>query len=280
MPTIDAHQHLWQLGQFNYSWLDAPKLAPIKRNFLPPDLEPLLKAAAIDYSIVVQTQHDVRENTWALSLADHYPFLAGVVGWVDLASPACEEQVVEFRRHPKACGIRHITQDEPDDNFILRDDVLRGLMLLEKHQVPFDLLFYVKHLRHAATLARRLPDLPLVIDHLAKPQVKLGRTDDWLENFRAAAACPNVYCKLSGLVTEADWEHWQPNDLKPYVQAALELFGPGRLMYGSDWPVSTLAGNYLRVKQALDEALGPISKDERAQIYGLTAEKFYRLKLS
>ena len=276
--TIDAHQHFWQLDlPFDYAWLNAPAHVPIRRDFLPEHLEPLLRSASVGYSIFVQTQHNLDENRWALDLADHHPFIAGVVGWVDLAGPDCEGQLLELLEHPKFVGVRHVTQDEPDDDFIVRDDVLRGLAVLEKHGVPFDLLFYVKHLRHAATLARRFPSLPLVIDHLAKPRIKEGRTDDWLPHLRAAAACPNVYCKLSGMVTEADWHNWTAADLRPYVQTALDVFGPERCMFGSDWPVCELAGSYERVYHAQVEALGPISAAERDAIFGGTATRFYRL---
>ncbi len=276
--TIDAHQHFWQLDlPFNHAWLDAPDLAPIRRDFLPEDLEPRIRSVGVDRTIFVQTQHDVDENRWVLGLAGHHPSLAGVVGWVDLASEACERQLLEFKDHPKFVGVRHVTQDEPDDDFIVRDDILRGLKVLERHGVPFDLLFFVKHLRHVPALARHLPDLPMVIDHLAKPRIKEHRTDDWLPHFRAAAAFPNVSCKLSGMITEADRRSWTVDDLKPYVQAALELFGPGRLMFGSDWPVCELAGSYERVYHALVEALGPLSEPERDAIFGGTAARFYRL---
>jgi L-fuconolactonase len=276
--TIDAHQHFWQLGSpFDYSWLDAPALAPIRCDYLPEDLEPAIRAAGVDRTIFVQTQHNVEENRWALGLADRHEFIAGVVGWVDLAGEGCERQLLEFKGHPKFVGARHVTQDEPDDDFIVREDVLRGLRVLERHGVPFDLLFYVKHLRHAPTLARALPALPMVIDHLAKPRIKARRTDDWLPHFRAAAACPNVHCKLSGLITEADWGRWTVEDLKPYARAALELFGPDRLMFGSDWPVCELAGSYGRVYEAAVEAIGPLSAAEREKIFGGTAARFYGL---
>ncbi|MDR3637160.1 MAG: amidohydrolase family protein [Isosphaeraceae bacterium] len=279
MPlTIDAHQHFWDLSlPFNYGWLDAPLNAPIRRDFLPEHLEPLIRKVGVDQTIFVQTQHDVAENRWALGLAERHDFIAGVVGWVDLASPQCEEQILEFKDHPKFVGVRHVTQDEPDDDFIVRADVVRGLKVLEKHGVPFDLLFYVKHLRHVPRLAALLPDLPLVIDHLAKPHIKDHRTDDWLPAFRAAAACPNVHCKLSGMITEGDWARWTAEDLKPYVHAALELFGPERLMFGSDWPVCELAGTYSQVFEALQDALGPLSDTERGHIFGGTAARFYRL---
>lgn len=279
MPdTVDAHHHLWQRAQpFDYRWLDAPALAPIRRDFLPADLKPLMDAAGVDRSVVVQTQHDTRENGWALGLAEAFPFLAGVVGWVDLASPDCERQLLEVKDHPKFVGVRHVTQDEPDDDFLLRDDVLAGLRVLEAHGVPFDLLLYVKHLRHAATLARRLPDLPMVIDHLAKPRIKSRRTDDWLPHLRAAAKHPNVSAKLSGLVTEADWQTWTSDDLAPFVGEALDAFGPDRLMFGSDWPVCELAASYQDVHAALSRILEPLTAAERAQIFGGTAARFYRL---
>lgn len=273
---IDSHQHFWQHSQpFDYRWQEAPALAAIRRDFMPADLAPLIQAAGVDRTIFVQTQHDVAENRWALGLAEEHPFIAGVVGWVDLRSGDCERQLLEFTPHPKFVGVRHVTQDEPDDDFIVRDDVIRGLRILQKHRVPFDLLFYTKHLPHAATLGRLLPELPMVIDHLSKPQIRDRRMDNWRAPLRAAAAFPNIHCKLSGLITEADWKHWKPADLKPYVQEALEAFGPDRCMFGSDWPVCELAGSYQRVVDALNEALGPISPSERAQIFGRTAERFY-----
>jgi L-fuconolactonase len=277
---IDAHQHFWQFSQpFNYDWLKAPQHAPICRDYLPGDLKPHLDNTGVDRSVLVQTQHNLEENRWALKLAQENDFIAGVVGWVDLASEQCEEQLLEFKDEPKFVGIRHITQDEPRDDFIIRPEVIRGLKVLEKQNVPFDLLFYVKHLRHVTALAKELPELPMVIDHLAKPRIKDHATGDWIDNFRAAAKYPNIWCKLSGMVTEADWTSWKPEDLKPYVEAALESFGPNRLMYGSDWPVCELAASYEEVHAALVEVLGPISDSERDAIFGGTAAKFYQLQL-
>lgn len=275
---IDAHQHFWQHSQpFDYSWQDGPVMEPIRRDYLPADLLPHLKNTGVDRSVFVQTQHNVAENRWVLKLAEENDFIAGVVGWVDLASEQCEDQLLEFKDHPKFVGIRHVTQDEPDDDFIVRPEVIRGLKVLEKHGVPFDLLFYVKHLRHATTLARELPELPMVIDHLAKPRIKEQVTEDWIDNFKAAAEFPNIFCKLSGMITEADWKDWKPADLKPYVEPAMEAFGPDRLMYGSDWPVCELAGSYEQVHGALTETLGNLSETENAAIFGGTATKFYGL---
>jgi len=276
-PTVDAHHHFWQLSRFRYEWLDPPSHAPIRRDFGPEDLAPLLKAEGIDRSIFVQTRHDLEENRWVLGLAERHDFLAGVVGWVDLASEACEDQLAEFRSNPKFVGVRHVVQDEPDDDFLIRPDVMRGLGVLEKHRIPFDVLIYPRHLPHVPTLARAFPGLPLVIDHLAKPRIREHHVADWLAPFRDASAFPNVFCKLSGMITEADWQAWTPGDLAPYVRIALDTFGPARLMFGSDWPVCELAGTYARMRQALDIALGPVTESEHAAIYGGTAARFYRL---
>ena len=281
-PVIDSHQHFWSLGgdpPFNYRWLDDPALAPIRRDRLPADLDPIRSASGVDATIVVQTQHDPAENRWALGLADRHPWIAGVVGWVDLAGPDCEGQLDEATAHPRFVGVRHVVQDEPDDDFIVGPSVLRGLAALERRGLPFDLLFRVRHLRHVPTLAARFPTLPMVIDHLAKPDIRGGGLTDWLPAFREAARSPNVFCKLSGLVTEADHASWTVADLRPYVQQALDLFGPDRLMFGSDWPVCELAGSYEQVRLAAIEALGPISPAEHAAIFGGTAARFYRLSL-
>jgi L-fuconolactonase len=279
--VIDAHQHFWQLdGGLDYRWLDAPNLAPIRRDFLPNDLEPLLQEVGVERTILVQTQHDPMENDWAIRLAEEHEFIAGVVGWVDLADPVCERRLIELKQHRKFVGVRHITQDERDDDFIVREPVLKGLRILEKHTVPFDLLFYVKHLRHVPTLARELPKLSMVIDHLSKPEIRRRKMDPWANHLRAAAQFPNVYCKLSGMVTEADWSSWSVDDLRPYVQDALHAFGPSRCMFGSDWPVCQLAATYGQVYEVLVEALGPISETERRQVFALTAASFYRLPIS
>lgn len=274
--VIDAHQHFWKLDlPFDYAWLKEPQHAPINRDFLPEHLLPHLKATGVSKSIFVQTQHDVAENRWALQLARDNDWIAGVVGWVDLKSEACEDQLAEFLNDPKFVGVRHITQGEPDDNFIIQPEVVRGLKVLQKHRVPFDLLFYTQHLKHAVTLAQMLPELPMVIDHLSKPKIKDRQLADWQHDLRAAAKYPNIVCKLSGLVTEADWKNWKPADLKPYVETAIDAFGPRRLMYGSDWPVCELAASYEIVFAALNEVLGPISTTEQNQIFSETATAFY-----
>lgn len=275
---IDAHQHFWKLDMpFDHGWLYEPQHAPICRDYLPSDLAPLLKAAGVSKSVFVQTQHNLDENRWALKLADDNDFIVGVVGWIDLASEQCEDQLLEFLESPKFVGVRHITQGEPDDDFIVRPEVVRGLKVLQKHKVAFDLLFFTQHLKHAATLADMLPELPMVVDHLSKPKIKDGIIAGWRDDLKRAAAHPNVYCKLSGMVTEADWKNWKPSDLKPYVETALESFGPERCMFGSDWPVCELAASYGTVLNALKEVLGPLSDDEYKRIFSQTAIDFYGL---
>lgn len=278
---IDAHQHFWMLNMpFDYGWLQEPQHQPICRDFLPVDLLPHLQQVGVQKSVFVQTQHRVEENRWALKLADENDFIAGIVGWVDLASQECEKQLSEFLGNPKFAGIRHITQSELDDDFIIRPEVVRGLKVLQKHRIPFDLLFFPQHLKHATTLAEMLPELPMVIDHLAKPNIKAGLIESWRSDLKSAARHSNVYCKLSGMVTEADWNRWKPGDLKPYVETALEAFGAERCMFGSDWPVCELAGSYEAVFSALDEVLGPLSAFERSKIFGETAKQFYGLTVN
>lgn len=279
MTVIDAHQHFWDLSKsdFNYAWMDTDALEPIRKTYLPPDLRKHLDATGVDQSIFVQTQHNVEENRWILEFCEQNEFLAGMVGWVDLASPDCEKQLEEFNANSYFVGVRHVTHDEPDDDWIVREDVMNGLRVLEQHSVPFDLLFFVKHLKHAQALGKAFPNLPMVIDHLAKPEIKAGRLDNWEDNFRAAAKFPNIYCKISGMVTEADWQAWKPSDLRPFVEIALEAFGPERCMYGSDWPVCELAGSYEQVIGAAREVLSELSADEQAMVFGGTATKFYGL---
>ena len=279
MTVIDAHQHFWDRsqGEFDYAWQQVPGLEKICRDFLPDDLRPQLMQTCVDRTILVQTQHNLSENRWALALAKSHDFIAGIVGWVDLTSPHCQQQLQESLQDPAFVGVRHVVQDEPDEDFIIRPDVLRGLSVLEQHGMPFDLLFYARHLRHTPTVAGHCPELPLVIDHLSKPAIKTGELKIWRAELRAAAGCENVYCKLSGLVTEADWDRWSIVDLRPYFETALECFGPERLMFGSDWPVCQLAASYDEVLTVTRKLIGELSPHEQSQIMGGTASRFYRL---
>jgi L-fuconolactonase len=277
---VDAHQHFWKLDlPFEYDWLRTPQHQPICRDYLPDDLAEHLRRTGVQKSVFVQTQHNLDENRWVLGMAEQHDFIAGVVGWVDLASQQCEDQLLQFRDNPRFVGIRHITQDEPDENYIVRPDVIRGLRVLQKHGVPFDLLFFVQHLKHAATLGRELPELPMVIDHLSKPKIREQTMDGWKQDMRAAAEFPNIHCKLSGMVTEADWQNWKPDDLRPYVEFVLESFGPERCMFGSDWPVCELAGSYEQVYATLNELIASLSATEKSAILGQNAIDFYGLNV-
>ncbi len=278
---IDSHHHFWDLSrnEFDYSWLSAPENEAICKTYLPDSLLNHIQNVGVDKTVLVQTQHTLLENDWALQLASQTDYIAGVVGWVDLAAADIEEQVLRYKDQDKFVGIRHITQDEPDDNFIVGEQVLRGLGVLEKHNIPFDLLFYVKHLHHAQQLGQQFPNLPMVIDHLSKPDIKGQRLDNWEANLKAAAKFPSMMCKLSGMVTEADWQAWKPADLKPYIEIVLEAFGPERCMYGSDWPVCELAATYEQVHNALADTVGCLSESELENIFGATANRFYRLGL-
>ena len=277
---IDSHQHFWKLDlPFEYGWLHESQHQKICRDFLPADLNTHLQTTGISKTVFVQTQHNVAENRWVLEMAKEHDFIAGIVGWVDLASESCEDQLSEFLDNPRFVGIRHITQAEPDDDFIVRSDIVRGLRVLQKHQVPFDLLFFTQHLKHAATLAAALPELPMVIDHLSKPKIKDQNLLDWSRDLQQAARFPNVFCKLSGMVTEADWNHWKPADLKPFVEIALEAFGPERCMFGSDWPVCELAASYEAVFSTLRELTQKLTVNEQNLIFGETAKRFYRLQV-
>lgn len=275
---IDSHQHYWDRSNpFEYGWLTAPELRPINRDFLPDDLEPLLEDVGARGSVVVQTQSNLAENDWALSMARERDSILGVVGWVDLQSPDCGQDLERYVSDPLFVGIRHVVQDEPDDDFIARPTVLNGLRELERVGTTYDLLFYERHLKHAKTVADAVPNLKLVLDHLSKPRIKEGSFEVWDREIREAAKRPNLYCKLSGMITEADWEAWKPADLEPYIQTALEAFGADRLMFGSDWPVCLLAGSYREVYDVLERAVGALSASEREAIWEGTAITFYGL---
>lgn len=276
-PIIDAHQHLWDLSKFDYPWM-APEWTQLRRNHLPADLKREIDAAGMDRTVLVQAQHKLDETRWFLDMAEANEFIAGVVGWVDLTDPALDRVLDEFAPRPKLVGIRHVTHDEPDVDWIVREDVLRGLAVLERRGFTFDLLFFPQHLKHAPTLASRFPNLRMVIDHIAKPPIKSGNLSGWDADLRSAAEYPNIFCKLSGMITEADWRHWTPGDLKPFIGHAIDCFGFDRLMFGTDWPVCLLAGSYQQVLDALKQALGPISPAEQEKLFGLTAQRFYRLK--
>jgi L-fuconolactonase len=248
MRRIDAHQHYWTVSREDYGWTRAG-LPELDRDFLPDLLEPELAESRIDRSVLVQVLHSAAETSWLLELAGQHRSVAGVVGWIDLTEDPdrIAEDLAALAAHPKFVGIRHLVHEEPDDEWLIRGDVLRGLEVLQTAAVPFDLLLRPKHLRLVPILSDRLPTLRMVIDHIAKPAIASRSLEPWSTDFGVAASNPNVWCKLSGMVTEADHERWVPGDLAPYVEAALAAFGSERLMFGSDWPVCNLAATYSQV---------------------------------
>ena len=273
---IDAHQHFWRYDPAAYPWIGAG-MAVLRRDFLPPDLEPLLHAAGFDGCVAVQARHAEEETRWLLELAERHAFIRGVVGWVDLRAADVGARLQRLA-HPKLVGMRHIAQDEPDDAFLLREDFGRGLAALGAAGLAYDILVYPRQLPAALELARRFPGQRFVLDHLAKPAIARGGRAAWEPGFRALAALPNVWCKLSGLVTEADWEGWTPADLHPYLEVARECFGPARLMVGSDWPVCLLAGGYERTMAAVTDHLGAWPAAEQAAVLGGNAARFWNLE--
>lgn len=274
---IDAHQHFWDLSRFPYPWMP-PAPSPLRRNFLPEDLQPILERNTFDGCVVVQATTHSGEAPWLLDLAKKHPFVLGVVAWVDLADPSLGKTLDTLQRDPKFKGIRHPVHDEADDRWLLRSDVVRGLKELERRSIPYDLLLRPQHLPAAIELVDKLPKLPMVIDHIAKPLIAKRQMDGWATDMERIAKAPNLTVKLSGMITEAEWKSWTADDLRPYVQHAYKLFGPDRCMYGSDWPVCLLAGMWKEVLAALTQALGSLPQLAREGLMGATAAKFYGLR--
>ena len=274
--TIDSHQHFWVYSAAQYPWMTEP-LASLRRDYLPADLARERASAGVDATVAVQARQSLEESRWLLELAERDTSIAGVVGWVDLQDERVGEQLARFAPHPKFAGVRHVVQDEPDDNFMLRPSFLRGLGELRQFNLTYDLLTFPKQLPAAIEVVRRLPEQPFVLDHLSKPFIKRGELSPWREQLRELARIPNVMCKLSGMVTEADWGAWKPADFRPYLDVAWEAFGEDRLMFGSDWPVSTLAGSYEQVHGIVSEFLRQFSAPAQLKVMGGNAAKFYGL---
>ncbi|HEU4934538.1 MAG TPA: amidohydrolase family protein [Pyrinomonadaceae bacterium] len=273
---IDSHQHFWQVGRFDYSWMSSD-LGVLYRDYLPNDLAPIIQKNGIQKTILVQASNSVAESRWLLELANANSFIAGVVGWVDLMSPDIDTQLDELCVDPKFKGVRHLVESEPDDDWLVRPAVLAGLKYLAERGLSYDLLVHTRHLKHIPRVAESCPDLSLVIDHLAKPPIARNEIKEWSQALQPLARYSNISCKLSGLVTEANWNSWQTDDLRPFVDTALEAFGPDRMMFGSDYPVCLLAASYDRVLDSFQEILKSLSDADRDKIFSQNAEKFYRL---
>lgn len=253
-------------------------MSKLRRNFLPEDLETEQRPLRLDGSIAVQARQTTEESRWLLHLADQYPAIKGVVGWVDLCSDKVEADLAGFAKHPKFAGVRHVVQDEPDDEFMLRPEFLRGLEQLRRHQLTYDLLIYPKHLPAAMKVARRFPEQKFVLDHIAKPAIKTGKLAPWDQDIRELARSLNVWCKVSGMVTEARWIGWKEADFRPYLDLVFEAFGEDRLMFGSDWPVCLAAGSYEQVFGIIHRYLEPFPERARRKVFGENAARFYNLK--
>ena len=270
---LDAHQHFWSYDAAQYPWI--PRGSALHRDWLPGDLGPLLAAAGLDGCIAVQARQTAEESRWLLELAEHHAIIKGVVGWVDLRAAKVGEELAELARHPRFVGVRHVVQDEPDDDFMLGADFLRGIGELRAHKLTYDILIVPRQLPAAIALVKRFPEQPFVLDHIAKPPIKAGTFSPWREQIRELAKSPNVLCKVSGMVTEADAKGWKPADFRPYLDVVFEAFGEDRLMYGSDWPVCLLAAEYAQVFALVRDCLAPLSAEAQAKVLGGNAARFY-----
>jgi L-fuconolactonase len=274
---IDSHQHLWRYDAARDAWI-TESMAVLRRDFLPDHLAAELNANAIDASIAVQADQSENETMFLLDLAEKNKHIAGVVGWVDLLSPRLAERLEYFSHFSKLRGFRHIAQGEPDDRFLARENFVKGVAQLRAFDFTYDILIYPKQLPAAIDLAARLPEQRFVVDHVAKPEINSGKTAPWAAQVRELAQNKNVFCKLSGLVTEADWKHWKPDDFKPYLDVVFDAFGVERLMFGSDWPVCLLAATYGQVKQLIENYVTCYSEADKDKIFGGNAARFYGLK--
>lgn len=274
---IDAHQHYWKIARGDYFWM-GPAVAPLCRDFLPSELAPHLNRHRIDATVVVQAAPTIAETEFLLELAEQNPSIAGVVGWLDLESPAFEATLARLSAHEKLLGVRPMLQDLDDDSWITRPRVIEALRALSKVGLSLDFLVYERHLPHVCRALELVPELRSVVDHAAKPDLRGGDLGSWKHRLAAVAAHPSVFCKLSGLVTEADPKRCSAVDLAPAIEAVFELFGENRVIFGSDWPVCTLAATYDEVIGRLEEVLGSrLSASAYAKLFGENAKRLYRI---
>ncbi|MBC7812943.1 MAG: amidohydrolase family protein [Burkholderiales bacterium] len=275
---VDTHQHFWKLSEVAYPWL-VPAYGVIYDTFEPHQLEALMRAAGIDKTVVVQSANSHADTESMLVHSDYNDWIAGVVGWVNLLDPdATNSELEMYKQHPKFRGMRHLIHEEANPDWVVQDVVIESLKVLAAHGLSFDVVaVFPNHLKHVPTLAERVPDLKMVIDHLAKPPIKDKQMGAWADQMRAAAESPNVYAKVSGLNTAADWANWTADDLRPYLDFTREVFDAERMMFGSDWPVSLLAGGFEKVWAETNKALSGYSQADQDAILGGTAVEFYRL---
>ncbi len=273
---IDAHHHLWNFNEAEYAWMD-DSMSILKQDYLPADLEIQLPGSNILGTIAVQARQKLEETQWLLEMAGRHPFIKGVVGWFDLCSEKLQTQLNEFSPDPRLVGARHVIHDEPDDDFMLRPAFIKGMEKLVQYNLAYDLLLFPKHLHRAYELVSLFPDQRFILDHLSKPFIKTGVLDPWVEEITALASLPNVWCKISGMVTEADHEHWKYEDFIPYMDTVMEAFGTDRIMLGSDWPVCRLAGDYQQVMDIPARYFNDLDPIDKEKIFRLNCIECYEL---
>jgi L-fuconolactonase len=273
---IDAHQHFWEYDPARQDWID-DSMKSIRRDFKPGDLQPYLEEFGFDGCVAVQAEESLRETDYLLDLADQNNWIKGVVGWTDIGSSKLSQVLEQYHGNKKLKGFREILQAKPPQ-YMLRENFLRGLKSLQEKGYTYDILVYPWHLSAVLELVTKCEEHALVIDHLAKPLIKDGEWKEWKKNLQPIAEREFVYAKISGLATEADWNNWSEKTLIPYIEIALELFGPKRLMFGSDWPVSQLAGSYEKILQAVENFTDSLSSEEKSWVMGKTATEFYKLE--
>jgi L-fucono-1,5-lactonase len=274
---LDSHQHFWRYKPDEHTWMSA-QMDSLKRDFLPNDLAPLLSSLGFDGCVAVQARQCLEETRWLLELAEEHDFIAGVVGWVDLRSDRLAQQLQRFATHSKFSGVRHVVHDETDHAFMLQPAFRRGIAQLRDFNLTYDLLLFPKHLPVAIELAREFPEQPFVLDHIAKPLIKEGGLSPWRDDLCELASFPNIYCKLSGMVTEAEWGRWNPEIFQPYLDVVFDAFGPSRLMIGSDWPVCTLSADYSVTMCLVLSYLQQFSSEIQSAILGDNCARFYRIE--
>ena len=272
---IDSHQHFWKFDPIRDAWIDA-SMEKIARDFLPEDLKPLLDESKIDGCVAVQADQSETETEFLLDFAGRYDFVKGVVGWVDLRSPQLSERLEHYCNNSFFKGVRHIVQAEKD-GFMLQESFLKGIQQLKDFNLTYDILIFPHQLEEAVALVKKNPEQAFVLDHIAKPYIKDKKIDQWAKHINQLAAHQNVNCKLSGLLTEADWNHWQEEDFTAYLTVIMKAFGADRLMYGSDWPVCLLAGSYPHVVRIVENFISSLSTDDQKKIMGQNAHHFYNL---
>ncbi|ARV16513.1 amidohydrolase family protein [Polaribacter sp. SA4-12] len=275
--VIDSHQHFWKYEPVKHEWID-DEMSVIRRDFMPSDLQKLYAENGIDGCVAVQADQTLEETDFLLDLADKNDFIKGVVGWVDLRAENIEEVLEKYSKHSKLKGFRHVVQGEADHNFLLRPNFLRGIAALEKHGFTYDILVFPHQLGAVLELVKRFPKQKFVIDHIAKPYIKDGFYDGWAAIMFEIGKCKNVYCKLSGMVTEADYKTWTPEQIAPYMKLVLVAFGWQKVMFGSDWPVCLVAGNYKEIKELVTDFIAKHPSKEQVSIMGENARIFYNIK--